>query len=835
MGSADMKKSIIPVLLLCLGTVFILGLWGGHMMESERQANRQRMRGQTQTTIAVVNADVGVEVDGVTQNFAAAVINTLSENFVLVSPAMAIWGYNEGTYGAMVTFPSQVSKQVLSFNAYEPERVQLEFMVNPNLPEQDYLNVYKEIVNLQQSINTMLSYTFVSSLFGQFHEAQNQIGMVFQNDMSTIDALDIIHSHNFTAGLELEQIPNIPFEPNELDTSDYLISKAEIADMISSMYLDSYSRAAEDFIDMRDFLFQLTDEFPEQKDAWMVALNSWIDVSVRYGESLSEFIFLFESHVDENLDPWFTAWMDWYDELVIYETNVHSLIAYVNNWFDDIDSWRSDHVTFLLAVEDRVDELNYRLGKLDNIPGILDDFLTWHELLTEYVTETFYQFESAFNKYNKQITEADDYWIILAGWREDLSDLHEDLEKWYIEWETKTDDLSDIISNLSEMPLKPAEARPTRPDIPVIPALEALDDPALLASFYDEVIGYFHMDSQWNAQMESWDESINNWINQELAPWGNSIYELLIDDVGDFLGIEMPFILNDLPDIPEDPDFTITMEKIDWEYELCLEPSEPDTFDFLRAIDQSPSLKPLLPPRESVDLLPPYPELDKPMPLAEIPQFDVPVPDNPLIDPPPQPDSFWSALELLQDTMLTFDIDNYMTDAIRQQVDIIVGNFGSYLDSVRSDVERHFNENVKILHETYSDYDLFLSDLRTEILQAEADGVVYLHELLEKYFDITFGNSADTQSRLSVFAGMMPESRTQVGVNQDLVGFAVLPVEAVPLAVRPELNNITESETGRLQAISVITMGGLLLLTTVIYIWIYIRRRSLKNIKEKKR
>ena len=72
------------------------------------------------TAIAVVNSDMGVEIDGERINYSASIIETLDANFTLVSPAMAESGFESGAYGAVITFPSDVSSRIVSFNTQHP-------------------------------------------------------------------------------------------------------------------------------------------------------------------------------------------------------------------------------------------------------------------------------------------------------------------------------------------------------------------------------------------------------------------------------------------------------------------------------------------------------------------------------------------------------------------------------------------------------------------------------------------------------------------------------------------------------------------------------------------
>ena len=56
---------------------------------SARSESQQGAQSIVHTTIAVVNADMGVEIDGERQNYSGAIIEALDTEFTLVSPAMA--------------------------------------------------------------------------------------------------------------------------------------------------------------------------------------------------------------------------------------------------------------------------------------------------------------------------------------------------------------------------------------------------------------------------------------------------------------------------------------------------------------------------------------------------------------------------------------------------------------------------------------------------------------------------------------------------------------------------------------------------------------------------
>ena len=130
-----MKKRWIPFILASLVAVFITGIRIGSAAEADLQQDRQSTQARLNTIIAVVNADVGEYINGARYNYSAAIIDNLGDDFILVSPAMAQTGFVNGTYAAIVTFPPEVSSRILSFNAVEPERINLEFQINCTMRE----------------------------------------------------------------------------------------------------------------------------------------------------------------------------------------------------------------------------------------------------------------------------------------------------------------------------------------------------------------------------------------------------------------------------------------------------------------------------------------------------------------------------------------------------------------------------------------------------------------------------------------------------------------------------------------------------------------------------
>ena len=330
-----MKKRWIPFIAVTLIMIFVGGVLLGSATEVQQQDDLWIARLNVRNTIAVVNSDVGVmDEDGNRLNYSAAIIQALEEEFVQASPALAETGFYDGTFGAIVTFPYHTSERVLSFNERYPQRVQLEFMINPNLSERDYVETYIRILNLQMSINNALAHTYVISIFGQLHAAQGQVPDIVQNKERDLTAMEIIALEQFTPSLSLEYIPEIPFDPASFDGSGRLVSKEGFASSVASLYQESYAAATASFMAMREGVFAMTEEVPQQATGWLRELEVWATQWEEFGEALEEYKALVIEVIDD-LEQLL-------EELEEYLDDVERLMEVADDFFDSLYDWHGD-------------------------------------------------------------------------------------------------------------------------------------------------------------------------------------------------------------------------------------------------------------------------------------------------------------------------------------------------------------------------------------------------------------------------------------------------------------------------------------------------------------
>jgi hypothetical protein len=352
-----MKKRWIPFIALTLIVIFAIGILFGSATEVDRQSGWVA-RINVQNTIAVVNSDVGVvDEEDYRLNYSAAIIQALEDEFVHASPALAETGFQEGTFGAVITFPYHVSERVVSFNERYPRRIQLEFMINPNLSERDYVETYVRILNLQMSINTTLAHTYINSIFGQLHYAQNQVSAITQNKERDLTAMEIIALEQFTPSLYLENIPEIPFNPESFDGTERFTTKEGFADAVSSLYRESFNQASSSFLAMREGLFVMTEDIPNQANVWLVELEEWADEWEEYGEALGAY----KERVIEVITDLNQILEDLSEYLIVVEREVVD----ADRYYQDLSEWHNNLAfnfsllqRFFSDMLERIDDIN---------------------------------------------------------------------------------------------------------------------------------------------------------------------------------------------------------------------------------------------------------------------------------------------------------------------------------------------------------------------------------------------------------------------------------------------------------------------------------------------
>jgi len=731
------KRITMALMLLSLSALLLIGGCSRDTVQIDSHSEvplAASIQGNTSvvhTTIAVVNADMGVEENGVRQNYSAAIIETLDADFVLVSPTMAESGFESGAYGAIITFPSDVSERIISFNTQQPERIQLEFQVNKNLPESDYIDTHLKIMNLQTSINTTLAHTYVSSIYLQFHAAQDQMDFVFSNNSYNLRSLDTIRLPAFSSTLDLDELPDIPFDRIGTDTAQHATSVADFAENVSTVYLVSYAEASQQYLEMREGLFGLIDGLPAQEDDWMSKLEVWAMTKIGYGEEVVDFAADLTAYATD-LQVWLDTIYLWYDDASLWHGEQ-------TRSFADAVKYVSDMEIYIDYVESRIEPTLIELQAIyDSLAPSLKDLNDWHDSMDPFFTQLLDWYD-----------EIETAIVMLETWRTGLNAAMINLGTW-------RDQLNYYVTNV------------------------------LCANCDTDCVGC--VATQPPALIEGFS-----------IPQLNSNFRL--------------------PNLPND----FNVPELNSGFNL----PDPNSFAL-------PTLVELL-GRNPGGSMPQFPDeitLRAP-PANGVPGFTEETPTSPTALQPPRPEDFWDSVGYLQAQLSGFDVAAFLSNDVQQQVAEFMSSYESFLSFLSEDMDMQFELNLAELDGVRFGYIDYLAGLKADTLQGEADEQARLRDDLDGVISINESNYEDTYRRLSDFAEMMPESRTQAGMNSDLVDFTISPFEFVIPDVRMPLGNIeleqsTSTDTN-VRDIVLISVAGIIVLVALVAFAAYQHRRRRAN------
>ena len=268
------QKALLIALCLVISILMLLiGMFGGVSYQSTKHKESVRVQNMQSKRIAVVNQDLGVEYKGKHVNFSQVIIDSIIKNCVTVSKEGGEAGLVSGTYGIMIVFPSNFSDFITKINDYTPQKVKLKYSVNPNLSQQDTIEVIANLLGIESNINDTLSYMYISSVFDELHSAQNNVGTVLTNDIEDMEALNAIERMNMVAPLNLTTIEREPLQIKEIDYSKQIETNKVLTKKTLDQYAKCYELAQKDFEEIRAGYLNLQGA----EDEWQKQVQNTVD------------------------------------------------------------------------------------------------------------------------------------------------------------------------------------------------------------------------------------------------------------------------------------------------------------------------------------------------------------------------------------------------------------------------------------------------------------------------------------------------------------------------------------------------------------------------------
>ena len=294
-----MKKYYILLNILGLFFVLVAGIWAGMLWQNSHIIKESAYEEKHGTDIAVVNQDLGIPIDDETINYANAVIETLGSDYTVVSLSAAETGLDNGTYGAVVTFPASFSENILSINQNNPRQAVLDLAVSKRLPEDSYISLYTKLISMEQQVNNNMAYAYVESVFGELHSAQDDVKKLLANDETDMSAVEKVRMAKYIEMLDLGDIPKVEFNPVSPDFEALLAKVQTIADDMNQVYVDSYAVAQADYSEVQKQISDYEKTITEQSGLWIAEMGAWSGGVSGYKKELDEWQSIAEEKRDK--------------------------------------------------------------------------------------------------------------------------------------------------------------------------------------------------------------------------------------------------------------------------------------------------------------------------------------------------------------------------------------------------------------------------------------------------------------------------------------------------------------------------------------------------------
>lgn len=251
------NKKIIFFLLLALGTAAFLvtGIRSGALVSSGAQkvyAVSDRKSRKESKKIAVVNLDEGVSENGGLINYAERLSGFPDADFEYAALEAARTGFGTGKYGAYIIIPAVFSQNVESINSV-PQISELAYAVDRSYSGGSQYELLARVMSYMNSLNNNLSYMYVDNILREFHEAQDGVNSVLENDQKDKEALERVRIPSLVSLVELPEMHGEKNEMEMLDIADYTAKDTALALAIDAEYEESIR-------DIREELFSLSEE-----------------------------------------------------------------------------------------------------------------------------------------------------------------------------------------------------------------------------------------------------------------------------------------------------------------------------------------------------------------------------------------------------------------------------------------------------------------------------------------------------------------------------------------------------------------------------------------------
>ena|GEM_PF-5464859 len=868
-----MKKRWFFILAPCAVLLLTSGIWIGTKIDVEQLNNQNNYSSSIKRTIAVVNQDTGVKNGDETVNYSEAFIASLSNDYKVVSYKEAQEGISNGEFSATVTFPSDLSRNVYSINESALQSPKIEFSVNPSLTESGYIETYLKVLNLQNEINETLSYLYVSSVYDEFHSAQDEIKEIFENDEDDMAALENVKLHDFRLDVNWSDIPEVEFNPTEINFEEFVSAVQGYADDMSQKYIDSYAVAQEDYEVFQGNFSLMANTVSDSGLQWYDKVYDREQNVSSYANSVREYkgdITVWQ----ENVADWNASTSVWNYNIGLYLSDVVGWKDATVSWKGSMDDWSSGFIADMNLYKDSI--TSYRNSVDVYSKKAYDHYVTstadWALQYTEYADNTkiyLQSLQSYAEDYNNKVIIDNEYVNTVSEYKTELSEYHTNVSNYastlysgYFEplksfhlalYDTYFGIENDKVSDGLIYDVNAYYESLLQYENALNVYKECLDDYAV--SYGNDINYYWQQISLGNTYIQQPVFNLNDAMNQSGADafdfsamkMGirnnqdkvNAYTENKINSLNltkDQLETDFIHLQNSgqilVPEAPDD--FGVsedgTIEQIDtsilnayvnadfeeWNYVFSEEAPNPNDYIVMNVKEAPTGIS---------DFTKEVPAFDG----GACPTLKVNEPTELKDELPVVPEEFVSNCNMIVDESGKYVPTSYLNEDTKTQVNSVVDTYATNLTTVNSRLTNNMNSNNNLLKQAYNSYNSYVTTLRSDADTAYINKENDLDNTLDIFYQSKDATSTENKELLEDFSEKLPNSRVNSVTNKDLVNFMISPVDMIAGEIRSsEHTNVSLQET-RLDLYGLIIAASAALLLVGLFVILMLYRRDAKK------
>lgn len=270
---------IAGLLLCCLFAGYYFGYCQGKGIgpgAALRQSTGQEEEKITYNkTIAIVNLDEGIQLQGKQENYAVRLIDTITDDVVVTGLEDARRGIESGTYSAYMVIPAAFSEQISTITT-QPVKSEIAYALGRGLAGEEREAVIYRMESIFRLFNNNMSKVYLSSVLESYHEAQDSASDIISNDTQDMELLLQIRGENLTEHIETPQATIVEKNIPKLDLTDHYTENSRIIEQISTAY-QRFNQKGTEAIELIKDDFTRTEEMTGKLQGEMTSMGETIE------------------------------------------------------------------------------------------------------------------------------------------------------------------------------------------------------------------------------------------------------------------------------------------------------------------------------------------------------------------------------------------------------------------------------------------------------------------------------------------------------------------------------------------------------------------------------